>query len=401
MRPALLALALASLAACEAPPVFAGADKRQHTSSGRVDGTVVVNTAARGNVILFLYDAVRPPPPTGTGRPLTFLVLTRDTVFGNAVPGDVGPFTAPFRFPLVAPGEYLVRGFVDANADFIPWYSVTSEPNSGDVGGVAVDVNRAPRTVTVGLDSDGAPMAAVDVRVLFADTLRVPVDRPVFEASVSSLTLGSSSATIELSAKGFSAPLWPEGPVAEGAPVFLASLVDENGDGVPDDANGDGVVDFWPRVVVRKVSADSVLLDENDLDKNGILDSLDGGAFDYEHVNPTTGATIPRDGSPDLVVLAAGFDFSGLMSSLLDGGRVKTTPTPVFKLSLVIRPQALDMSNPAHPGVLKSVPSGRYAVTVIQSTGQTWRVPNELSPELAGPRGFYEVSSQSFVISVP
>jgi len=402
----LFALALAGLAACEVPPVFAGADRRQNTSAGRIDGTVVVGSAARGNVLLFLYDAARPPPPTGTGRPLTFTVLTRETVFGKApVDGDVGPFTAPFTFSLVAPGQYLVRGFIDVNDDFIPWYSVTSEMNVGDVGGVAVDANRAPLTVTVELDSDGNPVAAVDVRVLFADTLAAPVDRPAFEASVASLTLGSANATIELSAKAIVLPPL----VVEGSPVFLASLVDSDGDGKPDDANADNVPDFWPHVVVRKISAspaqfDSVLLDENDLDKNGVLDAPGNGIpiADYEHINLTTGATIARDGAPDLVVLAAGFDFATLMPTLVDEtGKVKSTPTPVSKLSLVIKPQAIDMSNPAHPQFIKGVPSGRYAITVIQSTGQTWRVPNELGPELAGFKGFFEMSSQGFVITVP
>ena len=405
MRRMLFALALAGLAACEVPPVFAGADKRQNTSAGRIDGTVVVSSAARGNVLLFLYDAARPPPPTGTGRPLTFTVLTKETVFGEApVEGDVGPFTAPFSFSLVAPGQYLVRGFIDVNDDFIPWYSVTSEMNAGDVGGVAVDANRAPRTVAVELDSDENPVAAVGVRVLFADTLATPVDRPAFEASVASLTLGSANASIELSAKAI-----VEGKVAEGNPIFLASLVDSDGNGKPDDANGDNVPDFWPHVVVRKISAssaqfDSVLLDENDLDKNGVLDPPGTGIpiADYEHIDLTTGATIARDGAPDLVVLAAGFDFATLMPTLVDEtGKVKSTPTPVSKLTLVIKPQAIDMSNPTHPQVIKGVPSGRYAITVIQSTGQTWRVPNELDPELAGVKGFTDVSSQGFIITVP
>jgi hypothetical protein len=183
--------------------------------------------------------------------------------------------------------------------------------------------------------------------------------------------------------------------------VFLARLVDANGDGVPDDSNGDGVPDFWPRVVVRKLAdgAASPLIDENDLDKNGVLDTE---GVDYEHVNPATGATIPRDGKPDLVVLAAGFDFTALVPQLVDGlGRPNPNPLPVTRLSLVIQPRALDVSDPAHPGVLKTVPSGRYAVTVIQQTGQTWRVPNELTPGLGDQVGLPSLAPQSFVIEVP
>ena len=77
------------LTACDAPPVYSGADKRQSgAATGRIEGEVVVSTAARGKVVLFLYDAARPPPPTGTGRPLTFTVVSRDAVFAGAADGS-------------------------------------------------------------------------------------------------------------------------------------------------------------------------------------------------------------------------------------------------------------------------------------------------------------------------
>jgi hypothetical protein len=47
------------------------------------------------------------------------------------------------------------------------------------------------------------------------------------------------------------------------------------------------------------------------------------------------------------------------------------------------------------------VPPGRYALTLVQFTGQTWRVPNELSPPLAQEDGLPAVESQSFVLDVP
>jgi len=376
-RTALCLLTAALLAACEAPPVFPGADMRQNTTSGRIEGQVVVASQARGRVVLFLYDGTRPPPPQGFGRPLAFTVVPREALFASAVPGSSGPFVAPFAFSLVPPGRYLLRGFVDTNDDFIPWYSVTADVNQGDVGGAAVDAQtHAPVVVRVGETADGTPVPATGVSVSFADTSTVPVDRPVFGAGQGPAPLGAGLA-LTLAVKPIEQPF-----VHEMQPVFLVQLVDANGDGVPDDANGDNVPDMWPRVVVRKLADDvpSNLVDENDLDKNGVVDN---------------------DGDP-VVVLAAGFDVMQIYSQLVDGmGNVKPTPTPMISLPLVVQPKAFDAVNPLAPRPLASVPAGRYAITVIQSTGQTWRVPNELSPAIADGVGFSPVPGQDFIITAP
>jgi hypothetical protein len=224
----------------------------------------------------------------------------------------------------------------------------------------------------------------------------VPVDRPIFSVrgGAAAAALGASPLVLELDTTPIS-----EGVLQQPAPAFLLRFVDDDGDGVPDDANRDGVPDVWPRVVVRKLAGEHPLVDENDLDRNGILDAE---GVDYAHVDPSTGAAIAPDGKPDLVVLAAGFDVSAYAAQLVDGeGRVKPVPTPVTSLKLVVQPRALDVSVPLAPGVLATVPAGRYAITVIQQTGQTWRVPNELAPALAGPLDLPAVASQAFVVTVP
>lgn len=370
---------------CEAPRVYPGADKRQNTQTARIEGTAVVNSAARGNAVLFLFDAARPPPPVGTGRPITFTLVPRESLFGSALAGEMGPFTAPFAFSLVPPGRYLIRGFVDADDDFIPWYGVTADTTRGDVGGAAVDLpSRVDRVIEVPVDEGGRPQAVLDVPVGFSDATAIPFDRPIFSVvgGMDSVTLTSQPVVIELA----STPI-EEGILTQLAPTFLVRLVDNDGDGMADDANGDGVADMWPRVVVRKIAeGTNPLLDENDLDKNGIIDAE---GKDYA----------PEDGSPDLVVLAAGFDVSEYAASLVDAnGRVKPSPTPIRRLKLVIRPRALDVSVPNAPKVLTTVPKGHYAITVIQQTGQTWRVPNELG---LGVQGLPTVPSQQFGVVVP
>ncbi len=385
-----LTLSLVALCACEAPLVFAGADKRQNDSNARIEGTVVVNSTARGKVVLFLYDAARPPPPVGTGRPLTFTVVSRDVLFGAAAEGDAGPFTAPFAFSLVAPGRYLIRGFVDANDDFIPWYGVTADTTRGDVGGAAIDpVTRASRVVEIGTDEAGNPVPALDVPVSFSDAATLPLDRPIFSVvgGLDSITLGGAPQEIELQALPIT-----EGVIAQPAPGFLLRFLDDDGDGQPDDTNGDGRPDLWPRVVVRKLVDARPLLDENDLDKNGVVDAE---GEDYELAS--TGA---KDGQPDVVVLAAGFDPTEYAAQLFDAnGRVKQTPTPVPRLKLVLQPRAFDASGPT-PQALRTVPVGRYAITVVQQTGQTWRVPNELSPGIADALGLPVIASQRFYLQV-
>lgn len=367
------------LAGCEAPPVFATADMRQKADAGtgRIEGSVVVSSAARGDAVIFLFDAAKPPPPAGTGSPLTFTVVSRAEIFGEA-PGS-GPFTAPFAFSLVKPGAYLIRGLIDANADFIPWYKVTADANAGDIGGAAVDpVTRAPQVITV------APNA-LNVGVSFSDAARVPVDRPVFQ--VVSMT---QSATVMQGMPPVVLELRPQ-PIDDGAvhqpqPVFLAQLIDDDHDGVPDDKNRDGAPDMWPRVIVRKIVEGANLLADDSGDYTHVVD--------MKPVDP--------DGVPDVVVLAAGFDPTEVLPVLVDAmGMPRAAPVPVTKLKLVIRPAAFDAANPAAPVPLLSMPPGKYAIVLIAPTGQTWRVPNELAPGLGSRLGLPEVSTQGFVVQVP
>ncbi|WP_375761527.1 hypothetical protein [Corallococcus exercitus] len=380
-----LAFALASLLSggCDSPDVVPTADGRQNTRSARIEGSLVVQSRARGNAIVFLYDAANPPPPAGSGRPLAFTVVTAAELFGASL-GDssTGPFTAPFSLSLVEPGRYLLRGFIDADtcrnvpqpchvSDFNPWYGVTSEPNAGDVGGGAVDpATSATRILEVTTDADGWPQPLTGVSVSFADSATVPFDRPAFQtADAREFNPATSTKLLTLT------PQVLTGAVDQRPPGFWVQLVDANKDGVPDDANADGVPDFWPRVIVRKL-ADGV---------TGYVDDTDAN----------------QDGKPDAVVLAAGLVPDPLLAALIDG-EGKPRPQPVFvpQLMVAIRPQAVDVRDPAAPAPLAAVPPGRYSVTLLQSTGQTWRLPNELDPALAEAVGLPGVQSQAFVLEV-
>nr|WP_095982666.1 hypothetical protein [Melittangium boletus] len=410
-----LALACVLATGCEPPPVFATADVRQQQLRSRIEGQVVVQGPVRGNAIVLLYDAERPPPPQGTGRPVSFTVIPREQLFGPADPSAVGPFTAPYAFSQVAKGHYLVRGFIDADTclmtgnqqpchtpDFIPWFTVTGEPNAGDVGGAALDASGKPRIVDISpLEDDSLP-AATHVNVSFStEKTRVPFDRPVFwvdgpsrfERKPSTLTLRP----LQLQESG----------VDQRPPSFFVRLVDDNEDGKPDDANGDGSLDLWPRVLVRKLThvvdprnPAQGLADENDLDRNGVLDET---GEDYIRENGS------KDGQPDLVLLSASLsvppEVLAQLNQKVDGAwSFQPVPSPILTLNL--NPAAIDARDPRQPVRLQTIPPGRYSITLVQFTGQTWRVPNELDPLVATPKdlpatGLPPVATQSFVIEVP
>jgi len=404
-----LALACVLATGCEPPPVVPTADARQKQLLSRIEGEVVVQGPVRGNAIVLLYDATRPPPPLGTGRPVTFTVIPREQLFGPADPSAAGPFTAPYAFSLVSPGRYLVRGFIDADTclmtgtqpchtpDFIPWYTVTGEPNAGDVGGAALDASGAPRIVELASSEDGSLPAATHVNVSFStEKSRVPFDRPAFwvdgparfERKTSTLTLRPLQVN--------------ESGVDQRPPAFFVRLVDDNNDSNPDDANGDGSLDLWPRVVVRKLT-DAVdplkpalrLADENDLDRNGILDET---GEDYIRDSGS------KDGLPDLVVLSASLSVPSEVNTQLNqktNGVWSFQPVPSPILTITLNPAAIDARDPRQPVRLQTLPSGRYSITLVQFTGQTWRVPNELTPDVAPSIGLPPVATQSFVIEVP
>ncbi|MFP2910715.1 hypothetical protein ACLESD_37890 [Pyxidicoccus sp. 3LFB2] len=400
---ALGGLALTSLLGlgCEPPPIVPTADRRQNTHTARIEGNLVVNSRARGNAVVFLYDAERPPPPQGTGRPIAFTLIPAAQLFGASGDTLPGPFTAPFTFSLVPVGRYMLRGFIDSDTcatqpqpchtpDFNPWYGVTSEPNAGDVGGAAVDpTTGAPIVLEITEDADKRPQPLTGVSVSFSDTARVPVDRPAFTVTPPDRMMGSTTKVLRLQRAALHG-----GAVDQRPPGFLVSYVDADRDGKPDDANKDGVPDLWPRVVVRKL-ADSGLLEDNDLDRDGVLDA-DAPADKYPRADGL------QDGKPELVVLAAGLVPDGPIAALTDEqGNPRMTPVIVPELTVVVRPLALDGSNPAAPVQLREMPKGRYTLVLIQSTGQTWRVPNEMDPVLASAVGLPGDDSQAFVLEVP
>jgi hypothetical protein len=385
---------------CEPPDVVATQDRQQRTRAARIEGNVIVEGKARGNAVVFLYSVQHPPPPQGTGRPVAFAVIPQEELFGSDLDtGAPGPFAAPFVFPLVSPGQYLLRGFIDVDTcrtgaepchgpDFIPWFNVTAEPNLGDVPGAAVDAQRMPRVVEVREGDDGTPVPVLGVSVSFSEALALRLERPAFVLeNIVPIEPSGTAKTFKVKASAMPA-------VNLAASTFFVRLMDEDGNGVPDDTNKDDIPELWPRVVVRKLAGDTGIAEENDLDGNGLIDKV---GVEY---TPMTGSA---DGEPDLVVLAAGIVPTPEMRAALFDSTGKPrmdAVVPVTELTVGVRPLAYNARDPRNPVPLVGLPSGRYAVILMQSTGQVWRVPNELAPEETKKNGLPKVDSQGLVIPV-
>jgi len=345
-------VALLTFCACNPPPVVATADPPQSVMTSRIEGHVIVEGPARGNVVLLLFDAQRLPPPYGFGRPLTFATVKGSDVFGDAA-GN-GPFSAPFAFSLVKPGHYFVGGILDTNADFNPFFSVTAGANGGDVVGGSVDpVTLAPQVITV---AD----AALDVAVSFSQAGVMPVDRPAFQVLPPgpSVVVNAPMTVVQLAPQPVD-----DRVVSEKQPVFLAQLA------------ADGMTLEWPKVVVRKLAdpMKSLLADDNDLDGDGV----------------------PDDPSKPVIVLKAALVPGAMVPSM-------AAPTPVTSVNLVLYPVALDATDPASPKLAPAgSESGAYSITLIAPTGQTWRVPNELAPPIASVAMLPSITTQQVVVQVP
>lgn len=384
-------LVLAALACCERPPVVATADKQQQTVASRVSGQVVAQGRSRGNAIVFLFDATNPPPPAGTGKPISFTIVSEQALYGPALQGaSAGPFAAPFTFSLVQPGSYILEGFLDHDEcvvgggsgcrvpDFNAFYKVTDEPNQGDVlGGAADPATLRPYVFTVAADSNGNLNAITDVSVGFSDAIGTePSDRPAFTVAPAMPRFPTDGGllTMQLTATPIQAGVVDER--RNGA--FLVRYVDDNNDGQVDTVNG--VPQLWPKIVVRKT-------DDND---------------------PThlTDETV-SNGTPAAVVLAAGiYPTSSIFAALGPPSAPNRNPdgsfvvAPFPQLTVAVQHLALDASK-GPPAPLPNVPSGDYALYALSFTGQTWRVPNELEAPVAAATGFTPVDTQSFVLQIP
>lgn len=312
------------MAACSQVEVF----DRFEPLGGVIEGTVVVQLppvepspcqeSRTGDVILSLFAVDDPPPPEGTGEPLTFVLVPEAQVFGAGTADARG---VPFVFPSVATGRYTIQGFVDTDGDFNPNFGVTGQPTAFDVAGGAVDpTTRAfvPIEVVAGEATRNVVVSLGQV---------VPFERPVFTPTSSSARAGTR---LDLVWTPLDRGAVQADPACGG---FAVSLRNPDPGGVPADRDGDGLPDLFPRVLFTRPSE--------------------------------SGGTVVVPGIVDPLPF---LDTLSMAPTLL---------TDV--VSVWVSPLAFQISAPGSPLLpIGPVPAGAYDATLLSGSGQTWSVPNAL-----------------------
>lgn len=358
VAPWLLVLA-APLAACTVP---VQSTEDTPTPSTYVAGTISIDDAANDNeaggpTFVFRYDCASPPPPAGTGRPVDFLVVQEDAYIAGE---------APFTFPQVPPDTCLIlAGFIDRDRDFDPFVSVNNQVTAGDLamGQITAQVAALP----AGTDQI-LPVLGLE---LDAD-ITVPLDRPAFTITdVSTGELGGTvnigpeagttgNTTLTLQTKTIDTSLTE----AESPLFTIVFAEDTDGNGWPDDNNGNGLPDVvWPQVLFLRL---------DDADPAGLT------TVAPPIVLP--GVVLPLDPS-DSVNLETNRVLQSRLAGLpFDGQSI----LPVTDITVVIPPLVLtDLATRSTANIEDVLASGAdvlgdYQILVMNSTGQTWPLPNEL-----------------------
>jgi hypothetical protein len=342
MRKYLLpALLFSSLFACEDPDV-----SEYEPRTGIISGSILYRDGtARGNVIVLLFREDSPPPPRGTSRPVNFIVVPEEQMFKNVDDSVITDFATTFTMPAVPAGRYQIRAFLDADGDFNPVQDLLAQPTAGDIGGGHVDPDTQTfLTVVVENDRDSA-----NVAVYLGS--EIPVERPAFAITSSSAFTVPFARPQKFSIE--SHPIQREQVQMDPTrTAFLIQYIDENGDGMTDDVNGDHLPDVYPKVIFRR--------------------------------------TIPADNGATILVPLI-IDPFPYLDALRARGFALTT-----HLDLLIPPVAVERSADGDT-ILPAIPPGEYETVVLSGTGQTWQIPNAI--DIVQPPGIDPTQSIKVVMS--
>lgn len=285
-----------------------------------VQGALATPEGVTGDAWLFLY---RP----GEGPPAEPAI----PVFVSAVSADRLAQTGRYVFGEVSANPWRLWGLLDVDGNFRGDVDVLAQPTAGDRTGDGVEFNLQPGRA---LELD----YAVPTLVTFEPpAFRVEnASEPVFALDTGA---GVMLTTLNLVAD-------PVGRLEPTKTGFSIGLVDVDGDGRPDDLDGDRVPDLTFTAFLRWLP----LPGQNPAGTEIIVPLL---------LNPAP-----------------------FLSNL--GGNVRLRLL-VDRLSLTVLPQAQEVLRRVGRQELQNFgapPVGEYELIVLTGTGQFWRLPNQLGPEV-------------------
>ena len=307
-----------------------------------LSGTVVVSGAdAVADTVILVYDAANPPPPVGTGRPMTFATVPSDAFEKKA--GGVP--SAPWAITEVPDGDYLVTALMDVDGNFQPLITATAGSTCGDwLGAYFTDITTgAYATVHV---EGGKFLGGITVAVGREMTTQRPaytlqddeaVDTVIQHVLGSPFTLLSTAVHSDI----YELP-GPYDGTADCQTVFWQYAPDDDGDGVANAHPNEnfavaGFKELWPRLYLR------------------YLGEVEEGYIASEALAQATAFGI---GLPPV-----------------------NTPTPVTEYDAVFTGKAIHFHDDGTQELLEgdAIPAGAWSLTAVQFTGQTWTLPNELA----------------------
>ncbi len=346
-----------------------------------IEGTVVLSGLDEpAETWLALYASDDPPPPDGTGRPAGLTAVAAEELAGE--PG--GLYAGSFAFTGVPDGDWLVTALVDTDHDFHPLVDYRAGATCGDVLGAAVADLETQDLATVSV-SGGERRRGVAVVAGSA----VPFERPAFRFSsnqVSQTDPGTYAFGL-VSVGVYTEDYTLTGPADLSDPKaydpcdtqFVTMATDADGDGLPDPhpTYGDavtGAYDIWPRIYLEYVGP---------IDSEGGVVLEEGESYVSEAiVDPTAWLPASMGGSGSIPV---------------------NTVQPQTSLTAIFVPVARHVLPDGSSETLSvaagdNLPRGKWAVTVVSPTGQTWTLPNGLAEATSTDDSFSAITQGAFLV---
>lgn len=283
-----------------------------------VEGALSTPAGLTGDAWLFLYRPHEGPP----GEPAF-------PVFVSAVSAGRLAQTGRYVFGEVSANPWRLWGFFDVDQDFRADVDVLAQPTAGDRTGEGIEFNLQP----------GRPFT-----LDYALERPVPFEPPAFRvenADGETFALDTAEGVMLTTLTLVADPLGRFAPEKTG---FSIGLLDEDGDGRPDDVDGDRVPDLTFTALLRWLPRPGQHPDGTDV-------------------------VVPLLLNPAPFLTRLGNDVS--LRLLVD------------RLSLTVVPQAQEVLRRTGRRELRTFgppPIGEYELVVLGGGGQFWRLPNQLGP---------------------